>query len=170
MFVPSAAAVSRQGFEYAHVRISPTGAAPVVSNPLFVARAAGPVVLEHEPNNDRGARAAGRASLRHLRDLRRGWRPRPLPIPGPQGRDLVDRGVRRTNGFDGRSDLRGPEESEPRGRRKTSPAAMICRTGGPGLGSTRRPSTPHCAGRCPTMAFTRWRSATSMPRNGATLG
>jgi hypothetical protein len=52
MLVPSAAAVNRLGIEYAHVRISPAGTAPVVSNPLFIGRAAGPVVLEREPNND----------------------------------------------------------------------------------------------------------------------
>ena len=34
------------------VRINPTGAAPVVSNRLFIARAAAPVVLEREPNDD----------------------------------------------------------------------------------------------------------------------
>ncbi|HKI19605.1 MAG TPA: pre-peptidase, partial [Isosphaeraceae bacterium] len=56
MFVPSAGAATRQGFEYTYVRINPTGAAPVVSNRLFVARAAGPVILEHEPNHD-GAHA-----------------------------------------------------------------------------------------------------------------
>jgi len=54
LFVPSAAAVAHQGFEYRHVKISSKGAAPVVSNPLFVARAAGTVVLEHEPNSDTG--------------------------------------------------------------------------------------------------------------------
>src|SRR4029077_4735987 len=48
----SAAAATLEGSEYSFVRISPTGAAPVVSNRLFVARAAAPVVLEHEPNND----------------------------------------------------------------------------------------------------------------------
>ena len=52
MFVPSAGAATRQGFEYAYVRLNPNGAAPVVSNRLFVARAAGPVVIEHEPNHD----------------------------------------------------------------------------------------------------------------------
>jgi hypothetical protein len=52
LFVPSTAVRQRQGFEYTHVRASPEGAAPVVSNPLFIARAAGPVILEHEPNND----------------------------------------------------------------------------------------------------------------------
>jgi len=52
LFVPSAAAAAHDGFEWSHVRISPEGAAPVVSNRLFIARAAGPVVLEQEPNND----------------------------------------------------------------------------------------------------------------------
>jgi hypothetical protein len=52
MFVPSAAAFTHRGCEYAHVRISPTGAAPAVSNPLSIARAIGPVVLERESNND----------------------------------------------------------------------------------------------------------------------
>jgi hypothetical protein len=51
LFVPPAA-VAREGFEYSFVRINPSGAAPVVSNRLFLARAAAPVVLEHEPNND----------------------------------------------------------------------------------------------------------------------
>jgi hypothetical protein len=52
MFVPSTAARQRRGFEYAYVRTSWEGAAPVVSNRLFVAKAAGPVILEQEPNND----------------------------------------------------------------------------------------------------------------------
>jgi hypothetical protein len=52
MFVPSAAAVTRHGFEYAHVRVNPTGAAPAVSNPLYIAHPAGPVALEREPNDD----------------------------------------------------------------------------------------------------------------------
>jgi len=52
MFIPSATGGTRQGFEYTHVRIQPAGTAPVVSNPLFVATAVGPVILEHEPNND----------------------------------------------------------------------------------------------------------------------
>jgi len=51
-FVPSSSAATRQGFEYTLVRINQDGAAPVVSNRLFVARAAGPVILEHEPNHD----------------------------------------------------------------------------------------------------------------------
>src|SRR5262249_38607746 len=50
-FVPAAAA-TRAGFESSYVRISPAGAAPVVSNRLFIARAAAPVVLEQEPNDD----------------------------------------------------------------------------------------------------------------------
>ena len=52
VFVPSAAAPFRLGFEYSHVRPSPLGAVPVVSNRLFVAKAAGQVILEHEPNDD----------------------------------------------------------------------------------------------------------------------
>jgi hypothetical protein len=52
MFIPSAIGATRQGFECAHVRVEPAGAAPTVSNPLFVARAVGQVLLEHEPNND----------------------------------------------------------------------------------------------------------------------
>jgi hypothetical protein len=52
MFIPSAIAAARQGFEYFHVRVAPSGAAPMVSNPLFVARAAGPALLEQEPNDD----------------------------------------------------------------------------------------------------------------------
>jgi hypothetical protein len=52
MFVPSAGASTRRGFEYTYVRINPTGAAPVVSNPLFVSQATGPVIVEHEPNQD----------------------------------------------------------------------------------------------------------------------
>ncbi len=51
-FVPSAAAAVHDGFEWSHVRISPAGAAPTVSNRLFIARADGPVVLEQEPNDD----------------------------------------------------------------------------------------------------------------------
>jgi hypothetical protein len=53
LFVASAAAATRAGFDYSIVRASPTGAAPVVSNPLFIARAAAAVVLEQEPNDDR---------------------------------------------------------------------------------------------------------------------
>jgi hypothetical protein len=52
LFVPSSSAAARDGFEWSHVRISSSGAAPSVSSPVFIARAAAPVVLEHEPNND----------------------------------------------------------------------------------------------------------------------
>jgi hypothetical protein len=52
LFVPSAAAAAHDGFEWSHVRVSPTGASPTVSNRLFLARAIGPVVVEQEPNSD----------------------------------------------------------------------------------------------------------------------
>ncbi|HZW34677.1 MAG TPA: pre-peptidase [Isosphaeraceae bacterium] len=51
LFVPAAAA-TREGFEPSFVRINWAGAAPVVSNRLFLARAAAPILLEQEPNDD----------------------------------------------------------------------------------------------------------------------
>ncbi len=52
LFVCPAAAALHDGFEWSHVRISPAGAAPTVSNSFFISRAAAPVVVEEEPNND----------------------------------------------------------------------------------------------------------------------
>ena len=49
---PPSAAVLRLGVDFGYVRISSSGAMPVVSNSLFVARSIYPVVLEHEPNDD----------------------------------------------------------------------------------------------------------------------
>jgi hypothetical protein len=51
-FVPPCAVGLLRGVELNYVRVSPSGAAPVVSNPLCVGRAIDPVVLEQEPNDD----------------------------------------------------------------------------------------------------------------------
>jgi hypothetical protein len=50
-FLP-ASAVARRGFETLYARGDPSGAAPVASNSFHLAEAAGPVVVEREPNDD----------------------------------------------------------------------------------------------------------------------
>ena len=52
LWSPPAGVALGRALEYALVRPDAAGAAPVVSNPVFVARAIGPVVLEQEPNHD----------------------------------------------------------------------------------------------------------------------
>jgi hypothetical protein len=49
-FLP-ASAVGRRGFESLYARVDPSGTAPVASNSFYVAEAAGPVVLDREPND-----------------------------------------------------------------------------------------------------------------------
>jgi hypothetical protein len=51
-FVPPSAANLPRGLDFNHVRSNPSGAMPVVSNSLCVGMAMGPIVLEHEPNDD----------------------------------------------------------------------------------------------------------------------
>jgi hypothetical protein len=51
-FVTPSALVPRLGVDFGFVRINSSGAMPVVSNRLFIAKAINPVVLEHEPNDD----------------------------------------------------------------------------------------------------------------------
>ncbi len=51
-FVAPPTGAPRLGVDFGCVRISSSGAMPVVSNSLFVARSIYPVVLEHEPNDD----------------------------------------------------------------------------------------------------------------------
>src|SRR5262249_58908924 len=50
MFIPAAAATAWHGFQYTLARVDPAGTAPVLSNPMFIAAALAPVVLEHQPN------------------------------------------------------------------------------------------------------------------------
>lgn len=49
-FLP-ASAVERRGFESLYARVDPSGTAPVASNSFYLAEAAGPVVLDQEPND-----------------------------------------------------------------------------------------------------------------------
>lgn len=52
LWAPPARAAVDGAVEYALVRPNAAGAAPVVSDPVLVARAIGPIVLEKEPNHD----------------------------------------------------------------------------------------------------------------------
>ena len=51
-FVTPSAAMPRLGVDFGYVRVSTSGAMPIVSNSFFVARSVNPVVVEREPNDD----------------------------------------------------------------------------------------------------------------------
>jgi hypothetical protein len=52
LLVPASAASVRHGFDFSYTRSHRSGAAAVASNPVFLAWAKGPVVVEQEPNGD----------------------------------------------------------------------------------------------------------------------